>query len=271
MFSISYFTLTARSQVSDGRNKPQSNYAPRTLGSSASPLMDKLEPDHYEVRLSAQEKKVVRLWIETGAAYPGTYAALGTGMIGSYSENQLDRSDTQWPSTKASMETITRRCGSCHTKDLALPLSASHEHIKPPWENMGPTDPRRRLARHLLYNLTRPDKSMLLLAPLAKAAGGFDSCRQRTPDGKLSTQPAAIFAGTSDTDYQTILAAISEAGNKLDIIKRFDMPGFRPRMDWVREMQRYGLLAADLNPEAPLDYYAIEREYWKSLWYVPMQ
>ena len=41
------------------------------------------------------------------------------------------------------------------------------------------------------------------------------------------------------------------AGGKeqLEKVKRFDMPGFRPRPDWVREMKRYGVLAA----EAPAD------------------
>ena len=39
----------------------------------------------------------------------GTYAALGSGMIGGYEHNQIDRSDTKWPSTKASMEAIERR------------------------------------------------------------------------------------------------------------------------------------------------------------------
>ena len=43
----------------------------------------------------AQEQVIVRLWIETGAAYPGTYAALGCGMVGGWAENKLDRSDTK--------------------------------------------------------------------------------------------------------------------------------------------------------------------------------
>ena len=47
------------------------------------------------------------------------------------------------------------------------------------------------------------------------------------------------------------------------------MPGFRPRAAWVREMQRYGILPADLAPDAPLDPYAIEQRYWKSLWWQP--
>jgi hypothetical protein len=52
-------------------------------------------------------------------------------------------------------------------------------------------------------------------------------------------------------------------------VKRFDMPGFRPRIDWVREMKRYGVLPTDCDPAAPLDYYAVEQKYWRSFWYQP--
>jgi len=48
-------------------------------------------------------------------------------------------------------------------------------------------------------------------------------------------------------------------------VKRFDMPGFRPRDAWVREMQRFGILPASAS--GPIDSYAVERQYWKSLWY----
>ena len=49
--------------------------------------------------------------------------------------------------------------------------------------------------------------------------------------------------------------------------RRFDMPDFRPRADWVREMKRYGILPADLDPAARLDCYATEQKYWQSRWY----
>jgi hypothetical protein len=288
MFSHSYFALTAHSQVSDGRNRPQSNYPPRSLGSGASPLMKMLEPTHYLVKLSPQEKKTVRLWIDTGAPYPGTYAALGCGMIGGYTQNQLDRQDTTWPSTQAAMAAMKRRCDGCHTGERTLPQSVSDNLGRPPWVGMAPTDPRRRFARHLLYNLTRPEKSPLLLAPLSPQAGGWGACRQiakkgprpsagasplfaDTKMGAVSAPPATVFAATNDADYQLILTAIAAAKSQLDEIKRFDMPGFRPRPEWVREMKRYGILPSELTAVEPLDVYAVERQYWKSFWYRPMQ
>ena len=254
MFSISYYTITARSMVSDGRNA-LGNRAPRTIGSSASRLMKLIDGSHYDAKLSEHERKMVRLWIETGAAYPGTYAALGSGMIGGYAQNQIDRSDIQWPSMKASMEAIKRRCRGCHKQQTALPLSPTDNVGGPPWVTLKPDDHRRRFTRHLLSNLTRPERSLILLAPLSKKSGGHESCGQ------------AVFADTADADYQKVLLAVQDTKKKLDRIKRFDMLGFRPRPQYVREMKHYGIIPADLAEDAPIDCYAVEKAYWESLWH----
>ncbi|MBI5385577.1 MAG: discoidin domain-containing protein [Verrucomicrobia bacterium] len=262
-YSLSYFTLTARDQLADGRNRAISSYAPRKLGSGGSALMAKLEPAHHDVKLSPLEKKTVRLWIDIGAPYPGTYAALGCGMIGGYDQNTLDRSAEAWPSTQTAMESIRRRCASCHTGLRTLPVSVCDEIVAPPWEDMSPHDPRRRFSRHLLYNLTRPEKSPLLLAALAKEAGGLALCRA---DKENTNSVVAVFKTTADPDYVKMLAAIAEAKKQLEEIKRFDMPGFRPRPEWVREMKRYGVLPAESSDRDPLDVYAVEKRYWQSLW-----
>jgi len=238
-FSHSYVTLTLHKQFSDSRND-HGNRPPRSIGSSASPLMKKLDGQHYNVRLSPHEKKMVRLWIETGAAYPGTYASGGSGMI--------DLPGHAW-GTKTSLhpiggsvftrmppptQSIDRRCVSCHKKP--------------------PLDP------HLLYNLSRPEKSMLLLAPLAKAAGGYGFCKP------------SVFENTSDSDYQAILASIQAPSRKLDEIKRFDMPGFRPLPGYVREMKNYGILPAYFDPaKDPIDVYKLDQAYWRSLVPKPRQ
>ncbi|MCX7048880.1 MAG: discoidin domain-containing protein [Candidatus Sumerlaeota bacterium] len=266
MFSLSYYALTARNQIADGRNRPKSNYPPRALGSSASSLMKKLDPEHHDVKVSASERARLRLWIEIGAPYPGTYAALGCGMIGGYAQNHLDRQDTDWPATKAAMEAIKRRCGECHKGAMTLPLSVSDNLGKNPWEDMSPTDPRRRYSRHLLYNLTRPDKSLILLAPLAREAGGYALCKAKHTGGQGAEATTTVLANIADPDYRLIIAAIADAAKKLDEIKRFDMPGFHPRPEWTREMKRYGILPESLAMDAPVDYYAAEKKYWESLW-----
>lgn len=268
IFSISYYTLTARSLVADGRND-LGNRPPRSIGSGASRLLRLMDGSHYDARPSAHERRVVRLWIDSGAAYPGTYAALGTGMIGKFEivdrSIRLDRSDAEWPDMKLAMEALQRRCGRCHRDEKTLPLSPSHVTGTggwgsaftgaPPWVALTPDDIRRRYSRHLFYNLSRPPKSLLLLAPLAKSSGGLEACGQ------------AVFASTGDADYQRVLAAIQAAQRKLEEIRRFDMPEFCPRPEYVREMQRFGILPADLPAGSPLDVYATDRRYWESLWY----
>ncbi|MHB8903203.1 MAG: HzsA-related protein, partial [Thermoguttaceae bacterium] len=128
VFSLSYYTLTARDLVSDGRNG-LGNRPPRAIGSSASRLMKLIDGTHYQATLSERERRTIRLWIETGATYPGTYAALGTGMVGGFEivdrSIRIDTADTQWPSTQASMEALRRRCVGCHGAERPLPLSCS--------------------------------------------------------------------------------------------------------------------------------------------------
>ncbi|MCX6906272.1 MAG: hypothetical protein NTW03_22895, partial [Verrucomicrobia bacterium] len=264
MFSHSYYMMTIAHLFSDGRNRAQSSYAPRVLGSSSSRLLKLLDGSHYGVKASQQQKTMLRLWIETGAAYPGTYAALGTGMIGNYSENQQINMDGEWPATQAAARVMDQRCAKCHDQPgRLLPRTLSDERGVSFWQP-SLNDPRLNTSRHIVFNLTRPERSMLVLAPLAEQAGGWGSCR----DPKTK-QPVTVFASTADPDYQQLLALCVAGQERLGQIKRFDMPDFSPRSDWVREMKRYGILTAELKPEERIDVYATERRYWQSLWYQP--
>ena len=106
----------------------------------------------------------------------------------------------------------------------------------------------------------------MLLAPLAESAGGWGLCR----DPK-TRERATVFADKADPGYQALLALCVAGKESLAKgTRRFDMAGFEPRSDWVREMKRYGILPAGLEPATPLDCYAVERQYWESLWYKPI-
>jgi cytochrome c553 len=265
MFSHSYYMMTIAKLFSDGRNRAVSNYAPRTLGSSASRILKLIDGSHYGVQATPAQRRILRLWIDSGAAYPGTYAALGTGMIGGYAENKQVDTDTAWPTTQAGAEVVQRRCAACHTGPARLlPRSFSDERGLSFWKP-APDDPRLNTSRHIVFNLTRPEKSLFLLAPLAEAAGGWGLCR---PEG-TAKDGRGIFAGRDDADYQTLLAMCTAGRDHLARIKRFDMAGFRPRVDWVREMKRYGILSMDTAEAGPIDYYAVEQRYWRSLWHQP--
>lgn len=259
MFSHSYATLTIRRQVADGRNRAQSNYPPYALGSAASPLVHKIEKGHHGVKLSVREKMLVSLWTDSGAAYPGTYAALGNGMVGGYAENNLNHTDFEWPSTKKAADVMKNRCDSCHTDNRGLPHALADEiglsFWTPSW-----TDPRLRFSRHLMFNLSRPDKSVILLAPLAKEAGGYGKC-------KIEGTGKAVFESTDDEGYRAILSMCVDGKDYLGKIKRFDMPGFIPPVAYYREMKRYGVLPKELAANTEIDIYATDRAYWESLWY----
>ena len=262
MFSHSYFMMTIAGLFSDGRELPRSNYAPRTLGSSASRILKMLDGSHYGVRATAAQIKTLRLWIDSGAVYAGTYAALGTGMIGNWgTQNKPVNTDWDWPTTKAGVAVLARRCAQCHDQPgRQLPASLSDEDGVAFWPPQR-DDQRLNTGRNILFNLSRPEKSLLLLAPLATSAGGWSLCR----DPK-SNQPANVFPDTTNADYQTLLAMCAAGRDQLARIKRFDMPGFRPRADWVREMKRYGILPPTFQPGDPVDVYATEQRYWRSLW-----
>ena len=269
MYSISYSNIMAGTHsalenerygketlIADGRNRPLGNYPPRTLGTSASALYTKYcQKEHYGVELSEREKAVVRLWIESGATYLGTYAGLGSGMLGGYYRNTLDRRDLDWAETKAMQEAMKNKCSSCHTGEKQLPMSVSDE-IRHTWwvYPNGPTDSRRKYSRHLHFDLTQPEKSVLLLAPLSKESGGYEACG------------SAVLTGKEDPYYQAILSGIERAKVRLDEVKRFDMPGFVPRPEYIREMNRYGVLSVDHDPALPVDVYDLDQQYWRSLW-----
>jgi hypothetical protein len=259
MFSHSYYTLTYLREFVDGRDDPKSNLAPRSIGAAASPLMKKLTGQHYDVKLSPSEIKMIRFWIEAGAPYPGTYGALGSGMIGGYYENRQVKTDFEWEITRLAGEAIRRRCVSCHRDEKVIPLSLSDEREVSFWKP-DPDDPRLRMTRHLVFNLTRPEKSLMLLAPLAKEAGGYGFCQ---------VENVPVFANKLDPDYQKILEMCREGERFLKQIKRFDMPDFVPPAGYVREMKNYGILPADLPEDTVIDVYATDRKYWQSLWYKP--
>ena len=121
------------------------------------------------------------------------------------------------------------------------------------------------LIRHLAYfqsgeaplyqamcNLDRPEKSLVLTAPLARDAGGLELCGR------------PVFENTSDPAYREIHAAVETAAEQLSQQKRFDMPGFRPNRFYIREMQNFGILPQTMPPDATVDPYATDQAYWRT-------
>lgn len=261
MFSIGYHSLAVNKQIADGRNYAKSNYAPYTLGSGGSPLMKKLDGSHHGVKPSPQDVATIALWLDASAPYPGTYAALGCGSIGGYiHNNQSLHNDKDWPTTQKAGDAFNRRCAECHhASKKPLPRYLSDENGLSFW-SPSMDDPRLKSSRHALFNLTHPEKSYFLKAPLAKEAGGFGRC--------MTATNTPVFVSVNDPDYLVLIKMIEAGKDKLNEIKRFDMPGFRPRMEYLSEMKRYGLLPPTFDAEKDnVDPYEMDRRYWDSFIY----
>ena len=200
----------------------------------------------------------MRLWIESAAVYPGTYGTLGSGIY-----------PVKFPEA-----TMRRHCGVCHQTDQPPYRNPKAGAIYFQFGKRGPPQPLLTdpydiiLIRHLAYlqlgeaplhqelcNLDRPERSLLLCAPLGRAAGGLQLCGQ------------PIFGDRADPDYREMLAAIQDASQRLLQHKRFDMPGFRPNRFYIREMQHFHILPATLPDDVIVDSYTTDRAYWKTLEY----
>ena len=264
-FTQSYYALFAHDQVSDVRNWGEDgNNPPWGFGTGASPLMKKLDGSHYDAKLTKQEYDLVRLWVESSAVFAGTYA-----MHNRVESAVADTVNTTMVALgKPVGPIVEKRCLTCHgsvahlgrrvTKEIEAPGNGRSKDGKPP--------EMLNLPRYCwnLYNLSHPEKSMILLGPLAQEAGGYGWCQAK--DG----QPATVFRDAKDPDYQTILQAVRVAKTRQEKAGRYGMPDFRPQDHYVHWMKRFGILPESFDAAKDLvDPYETDKAYWRSLWYHP--
>jgi hypothetical protein len=264
-WSHSFFSLFARRLVADGRNG-LGNQPPRTIGSSASRLLRMGDGSHYGAKYNERDWRVLWLWIESGAPYAGSYAGLRNEAAQAASGSAVARV------FGGQAEVFQRRCASCHTEkpgnqfDTALPFNTAARN-KTKGGVQRPTgmyerivlenDPIAVFSSNILLNYSRPQYSPLLLAPLAKAAGGYASCGE-------------VFKDTQDPDYQKLLAAIQSGKAILDAAPRYGTPDFKPNRQYVRELKRYGILPSGFDlAKDTLNVFEADQKYWRSLWHQP--
>ncbi|HEY3325339.1 MAG TPA: hypothetical protein VGP72_33110 [Planctomycetota bacterium] len=240
VYSNSYANIFARNLVAEGRDAT-GNRPPRDIGSTASRLLKFMDKSHYNAAVTPLEFKIVRLWIEAGAHYPGTYASLGSGMVSTHRSKECE-------------DALFRRCSGCHVRETA--------------ENKGW---RFEYQDDHFFNLSKPEKSLLLLAPLTKEAGGYGLCQERKIWERRvnpNAPQAKVLLSKDDPDYRLMLAWIQATAANLDKIKRFDMPEFRPNEHYVREMKRYGALPTSFDVSRdPINVYETDEKYWRSFWH----
>lgn len=229
IFSHAYANLTILRQFTDGRDA-NGNKAPRTIGTGDSPLLAKISSGkHHGVKVTARERDIVRLWIESSAVYAGTYAALGTGMVKEIG--------------------VPEKCNSCHKNKFQKFRFRAGQY----------GDPKIvRFYLNTLSNYSRPEYSRMLLAPLSKAAGGYGTCEEESGE--------EVWTSRESGEYKSLLAQIEGRKQELDKKKRFDMPDFRPNVHYLREMKRFGMLSAEHKDADPVNYYELDQVYWKSFW-----
>jgi hypothetical protein len=168
---------------------------PYEWGSPASLLADLILSGHPDkdgkprVDLDEASRHRVFTWLDLNVPYYGTSASNHYDLKGC---RQIVPADLE----KTLAEVATRRCVSCHTE-------AKDRNNHNIYQD-------GRIHRKVWTRITHPELNNFLLAPLAKAAGGTETCGE------------AVFKSAGDPDYMRILSTF-EASTKL--MKT------RPRMD----------------------------------------
>lgn len=267
-WSHSYFSLFAHRQVADGANG-LGNRPPRTIGTSASALMKKIDGSHHDAKLTPQEWRTIWLWIESGAPYIGTYAGIRN------TEQQQSNGVASGSVLGGKRNLINRRCGSCHkatpekddnnTMSLPYDPELARKNDKKKLERqtgayeriVEENDPVARRGWDILVNFSRPELSPLLLGPLAKSAGGYGTCGD-------------VFKDRNDPDYKELLNALVKARTLYEEGKTYGSPTFKPNRQYIREMKKYGVLPQSFDiTKNEIDVFQTDQKYWKSFWYVP--
>jgi hypothetical protein len=256
--SISYYSLAARNQIGDGRNG-LGNRPPRSLGSSASALLRKLKGNHHNARASHEDWLKVWAWTEAGAPFCGTYGGL---------RNQTQQDPKVGLFVSRTGGVLRRRCYSCHNPNgkgpqnrLVDPFDVEERKklIHRPtgrYERLVmENDPARYFSWDVLLNATRPEKSAVLMAPLRTDAGGWGTCPN-------------VFASKHDPDFRIMLAAVTAWQAEWQKSRAFGSPTFQVNRQYIREMVRFGILAANARAEN-VDPYETDQRYWDMFRYKP--
>ena len=251
--ALTAISLSALRLFSDSRNAPMSNY-PRAPWQRGRQLLSLLDGSHYGA--AATERTENRPPLDRDRrALPRHLCGLGSNMVGGYAETSSTAATPNGPAYRR-RGAYSKRCAPCRHGPLALPDSPSDNMNMPPGINYRPAP---AISRHI----SQPGKPSFLqvLARSRRKRGGLGICR--TGEGH------AVFADTSDPGYRALLFGIEETKRYLDRIKRFDMPGFQPRPEYLRELRRYGILPPDFPDDGPINPYETDRAYWESLWWKP--
>jgi hypothetical protein len=263
--TVSYSMLSAAGQFICGHgDNVNGNVPPRGIGSGASPLMKKIGPrgqvsEHHSVKLSAAEWNAVWAWLELMAPYNSVYGVV--------------RNSPVRPHDPEVAKVLQRRCYTCHTAPArkAQPEPGrSLLAIAAPREvpNARQEDQLRR-GEEVLFNFSRPELSLVLLAPLARSAGGYatldpeQTARRKQPIGPSDFSACPIvFKDSGDGDYQAILKAIQAEARR---VSAEPVSEVAKAPDLALQLKLYGVLGKDFDVASPFDIRKAYEDYWRSL------
>jgi len=213
VFNMSYMQLVDRGLVNfvpgagHTHAQPTNDYdeqAPLSRGALLSRITASLEdPKHSETNIPWVDRYRVYCWIDANVPFYSHYTQMSPTILKDNARKELS-------------DVYKRRCNSCHDQRPradAITWLSPHSiwvHRGPSPGQWGITESGMRV-RHL--NLTHPQHSLALQAPLAKSAGGLQLCVGK--DGK------PIFENKNDADYKLIQKALTEG-----IVLR-DQPGVK--------------------------------------------
>ncbi|MBL7152104.1 MAG: PD40 domain-containing protein [Phycisphaerae bacterium] len=201
-FNVSYETLARQGQPGkniytkwiptfNGQEENILIITPRSWGSPASKLADVVLAGHPDkngkprLNLSDKERRRIFTWIDLNVPYYGT-------SLSNYYERTGCRQMIPADLENVLQNVARKRCASCHKPD-----------------NKGAV----QVPRKVWLRISNPELNNFLLAPLAKNAGGTQTCG------------TAVFESTQDPDYQAILKTFEPLGKMLEKQPRMDMAG----------------------------------------------
>lgn len=277
--TVSYDRLYEFGQISRGTKwKEMGDNPSYGFGTGASPLMKKIDGTHNNVKLSREEYDKLRCWVESSAHYTGTYAThnnfenqVGAVFAVHKGENIGDGQKVtafnsfNKPQLAEPMEGVAkRRCYSCHENMYKLGRLSWEQRDHNKWEKGAPPDSLNNPNYSLtLFNLTNPDNSLFLRAPLAKSAGGYAWCKDDQGN------PVEVFKDKSDPDYKLVRAEIEKTIERQNKYKRIEMKDYRPKGYYYHWLKVYNIIPPDYEAKDG-DFYELDEKYWQSHWWKPI-
>ena len=228
---------------------------PKTIGSFVSPIAKYLDTsEHSGHEIPWDDRLRVYTWIDANVPYYGTYTYTKVRGIGA--RDSWDGGNPDGWLRKDLVPVFKRRCFDCHKRTVYNPAwytPGAAVVTSKVWTPQGITAhgfPARYPMSGLVgpefrLNLTHPEYSQLLTAPLAEEAGGMGLCRNE------QGQPF-VFKDASDPDYRTMLGALRQGAEQLKANPRMDMPeGYAALANYVppdTSWRQRGLMRVPLHP-----------------------